>query len=271
MINVSVVLYNSNKQQVKHLLDVLAPSDQVKNIYLIDNSEKPDEEYKRLYVNKTKYVFNGKNLGYGAAHNIAIRETLKARIGYHLVVNSDIDFDRDILDEMAEFMKKNQDVGLLMPKVVYPNGELQYLCKLLPTPLDLIGRRFLPRKWMQKRMLHFELRDTGYNKIMNVPYLSGCFMLLRADALREVGMFDERFFMYPEDIDLTRRMHRSYKTLFFPSAVVVHNHERGSYKSKKLLKIHIINMCKYFNKYGWMFDKERSEVNKQTLRELGLK
>ena len=268
MINVSVVLYNSSKQQVKHLLDVLAPSAQVGHIYLIDNSEQPDEEYKRIYTKKTEYIFNGKNLGYGAAHNIGLRKTLKSRIGYHLVVNSDIDFDRQILEEMAEYMKKNKDVGMLMPKVLYPDGSLQYLCKLLPAPLDLIGRRFLPKKWMDKRMRRFELRDTGYCKPMNVPYLSGCFMLLRTEALRTTGLFDERFFMYPEDIDLTRRMHRDYKTMFYPWATIVHNHEHGSYKSKHLLKIHIKNMCLYFNKYGWLIDKERQEVNRQTLREL---
>ena len=270
MINVSIVLYHSDKMQVKHLLDTIAPSEQVGHIYLIDNSEEPDKEYTYLYKKKTEYIFNGQNLGYGAAHNIGIRKSLKLRVAYHLVVNTDIEFNREILDEMVDFMKQNRDVGQLMPKVVYPNGELQYLCKLLPTPLDLFGRRFLPKRMMRKRMERFELRRSGYDKIMDVPYLSGCFMLLRVEALRQVGMFDERFFMYPEDIDLTRRIHREFRTVFYPYVSVVHNHEQASYKNKQMLKIHIRNICLYFNKWGWLFDKERREVNKATMSAIGM-
>ena len=269
MINVSIVLYHSDKAQVKRLLDIVAPSKRVAHIYLIDNSEERDEEYTWLYKNKTEYIFNGKNLGYGAAHNIGLRKTLQQRIGYHLVVNTDIEFDREILDEMEDFMRKNQDVGMLMPKVTYPDGSLQYLCKLLPTPMDLIGRRFLPAWMTRKRMRRFELRDSGYDNIMNVPYLSGCFMLLKAAALKKAGLFDERFFMYPEDIDITRRIHREFLTLYYPNVSIVHNHEKASYKSKKLLKIHIENMCRYFNKWGWIFDNERCQVNKATLSAIG--
>ena len=265
MINVSVVLYHSDKQQVKRLLDIVAPSKQVAHIFLIDNSKKRDDEYERLHKNKTEYIFNGRNLGYGAAHNIGIRKTLKQQIGYHLVVNSDIEFERSILDEMAEFMRLNQNVGLLMPKVTYPNGEIQHLCKLLPTPLDLIGRRFLPPAMMRNRTEKFELRNTGYDKIMNVPYLSGCFMLLKTKALRETGLFDERFFMYPEDIDLTRRIHRKYLTIFYPRVSIIHNHKKASYHDRRLLRIHMVNMCRYFNKWGWIVDRERSKVNKATL------
>ena len=102
---------------------------------------------------------------------------------------------------------------------------------------------------------------------MNVPYLSGCFMLLRSEALKKVGLFDERFFMYPEDIDLTRRIREHYRTIFYPHVSVIHNHAQGSYKSKKLLWIHIINLIKYFNKWGWFCDKKRQLINKETLNQ----
>lgn len=90
-------------------------------------------------------------------------------------------------------------------------------------------------------------------------------MLLRAAALREVGLFDERFFMYPEDIDITRRIHRHFQTIFYPHVSIIHDHAQGSYKSPKLLWIHIINLCKYFNKWGWIIDRERKEVNKRVI------
>jgi GT2 family glycosyltransferase len=264
-INVSIVLYNHSLAEVALLAGTLRESSMVSNIFLIDNSPVYNSEFSMLPVT---YIFNNKNLGYGAAHNIAIRKTIDQKLPYHLVVNPDITFDPIILKNIVNFMDNNSDIGLLMPKVYYPNGEIQYLCKLLPTPADLIFRRFLPRKWAQKQIAKFEMRAWGYNRTMDVPYLSGCFMFLRTEAVRQAGMFDERFFMYPEDIDLTRRIHRKYRTVFYPEVSVVHQHAQGSYKNLKLLFIHVWNMIKYFNKWGWVFDKERREVNNETLKQL---
>jgi GT2 family glycosyltransferase len=111
------------------------------------------------------------------------------------------------------------------------------------------------------------MRASGYNKTMNVPYLSGCFMFLRVKALKEIGLFDERFFMYPEDIDLTRRIHSKYQTVFYPEVSVIHNHAQDSYKNYRMLWIHISNMVKYFNKWGWIFDSERRKVNNEYVRQ----
>jgi GT2 family glycosyltransferase len=93
-------------------------------------------------------------------------------------------------------------------------------------------------------------------------------MFLRTEALKTVGKFDEQFFMYPEDIDLTRRIHEKFRTVFYPSTVVTHYHTQGSYFSVKLLLIHIVNMIKYFNKWGWFFDKNRRDTNKKVLQQL---
>lgn len=158
-------------------------------------------------------------------------------------------------------MNENAEIGHLMPKVFYPDGNIQYLCKLLPTPFDLFFRRFLPEKWTRKRMNRFEMRESGYDRLMDVPYLSGCFMFLRVAALKEVGTFDERFFMYPEDIDLTRRIHRKYRTVFYPEVNIVHHHTRSSYKNSRMMWIHTQNLIRYFSKWGWFFDEERRRVN----------
>jgi GT2 family glycosyltransferase len=265
MLNASIVLYNHSLTEVATLVESLRKSEMVSEVFLIDNS--PTEQYELKELRAT-YIFNGKNIGYGAAHNIAIRRTLQQNLPYHLILNPDIVFDSSILEIIVEFMNNNSDVGLLMPKVYYPNGEIQYLCKLLPTPFDLIFRRFLPQSWTMKRTKKFELRASGYNHTIDVPYLSGCFMFLRTEAIQQVGMFDECFFMYPEDIDLSRRIHRKYRTVFYPDVSVIHQHAQGSYVEIKLLFIHIKNMIKYFNKWGWIFDKERRRVNKETLKQL---
>lgn len=106
---------------------------------------------------------------------------------------------------------------------------------------------------------------------MEVPYLSGCFMFIRTKVLEKVGLFDERFFMYLEDTDLSRRIHKISKTIYYPYVHIYHEYGKGSYKNLKLLKYHIDSAIKYFNKWGWFFDKERDFINKTTLKKLKYK
>lgn len=257
----SIVLYKHAPSFLEVLIERIVSSAIISKLYLIDNS--PTDDLKILADNnRIEYIFNNANIGYGPAHNIAMRKTLPFA-SYHIVLNPDVFFEAGTIEHIYEYMQHHAEVGHLMPKLMYPDGTLQYACKLLPAPADLIFRRFLPPFLTKTRMHCFEMRASGYNKILEVPYLSGSFMFLRVDALKKVGLFDERFFMYPEDIDLTRRIYRHFKTIFYPLATVVHTHERGSYKSLKLLWVHIVNMVKYFNKWGWFFDSERIAVNKK--------
>jgi GT2 family glycosyltransferase len=267
MLNISVVIYGHSYESIAKLIAYSSGSKQISTVFIIDNYPIQNKEWEKLSV---EYIFTGKNVGYGAGHNIAIRKTIAQKTPYHLVLNPDVEFDGKILDKLIEFLEENKNVGLVMPKVFYPNGELQYLCKLLPTPFNLFFRRFLPSSWTKRSNEKFELRSSGYNQVMDVPYLSGCFMLLRTSVLEEIGLFDERFFMYPEDIDLTRRIHQKYRTVFYPHVSIVHHHEKGSYKNGKLLFTHLWNIILYFNKWGWLFDRDRKKINKKTLQKLNL-
>jgi GT2 family glycosyltransferase len=263
----SIVTYNTKEDVLAKAINSFNEIQLDKKLIIVDNS--PTDKLKEMAeAYQAEYIHNIKNTGYGAAHNIALKRSLE-QAEYHLVFNPDIFWDKGTIENIYEYMQNNTNVGQLMPKVLYPNGELQYLCKLLPTPADLFFRRFLQGiRLLKNRNENFELRFTGYDKIMNIPYLSGCFMFFRTAALQKVGLFDERFFMYPEDIDITRRMHKLYKTLYYPQVYVYHDHAKESYATKKMLWLHIINMIKYFNKWGWIFDKERKEINCKTLENL---
>jgi GT2 family glycosyltransferase len=185
---------------------------------------------------------------------------------YHLVLNPDIFFDAGVLEAIFNYMEGNTDVGQVMPKIIYPTGNVQHLCKLLPAPFDLFARRFFP--WLpgaKSRNKKYELLDSGYNKVMNIPYLSGCFMFLRSSILPQIGYFDERIFMYIEDADLTRRIHYKYKTIFLPSVVVTHHYAKGSYKNFKLMLYNIHGAAVYFSKWGWLFDRDRKKINNAVL------
>lgn len=267
-ITASIVLYKNSPDLVAKAIKSFLNTDLNVFLYLVDNS--PDDRLKILAKDKRiKYLKNEKNVGFGIGHNRAIQDVID-NSKYHLVLNPDIYFDNGVLEKIFDFMEKNQEVGLLMPKIYYPDGNIQYLCKMLPTPFDIFIRRFLPLKsYVEKRNMRYELRFTGYNRIMDVPYLSGCFMFIRCSVLKEIGFFDERFFMYFEDTDLTRRIYRKYRTIFYPDVSVYHNYGKESYKSLRVLLIHIINAFIYFNKYGWFFDRERKIINKKLLEQLG--
>lgn len=263
MLNISIVLYHPNwEQEVLPLVEELLRVKCLHKLYLLDNSE-AREVYPKTVIkhSKLRYMHMPSNLGYGRAHNVALRESAYRRIDLHLVLNSDIRVKAEDIDAMHDWMMVNPQVGQLMPKVLNPDGTQQYLAKRLPTPLDVFGRRFLPAWLMAKRNKRYELRDKDLERPINAPYLSGCFMLLRTQAAVEAGLFDERYFMYPEDIDLTRSIHRNWLTLYYPEWTIVHNHAQASYKNKHMLRIHIQNMCRYFNKWGWLFDRERRLFN----------
>ena len=271
-LSASIVLYQTDLTPLKKVIDsYFACKSEALQLFLVDNS--PTDALKSvatMYPDKEiHYIFNNENMGYGKAHNIAIKKSMEQGLPYHIVLNPDVVIQEGTLEKLTHYMNERPDVGNIMPKIIYPNGQLQYLCKLLPSPIDLIFRRFIPfKKWRDKINKHFELHNFSYNQTMNIPILSGCFMFLRTEALEKVGLFDERFFMYMEDFDLNRRIHRAYKTIFFPEAVVVHEYQKASYKNIKLLKAHIKSAIYYFNKYGWFFDKERRIINAQTLQEI---
>lgn len=261
MITASIVTYHTNPNEVIQLVSSLI-NNNVNHIYIIDNSS---NDLLRNYIAKFDQLtyIHSKNIGYGNAHNIAIKESFKLNNTYHIIVNPDIIIPKnDTIDKLKKFMDSTTTCGLVMPLILYPNNEIQYLCKLLPSPKDLLIRRFLPSFLKNKNIDYkYELRYTKYNQVMEVPSLSGCFMFIRADILKEIGGFDKRFFMYAEDLDLCRRIGRISKTIFYPYTYVFHKYEKGSYKNFKLLKYHIISIIKYFNKWGWFFDKERKLTN----------
>lgn len=264
MLTISVVLYKTPASQIEAYLVSLSHIKIPYKLYVIDNS--PDSELHHLFsAVECEYTHLPQNPGYGAGHNVAIRRAIDAGSAYHIVMNTDLSFKNDVASPMVKYMEDHPRVGHLMPRILNPDGSIQRLCKLVPTPFDLFARMFFPSAIKAKLSQRFELHGSGYDKIMFVPYLSGCFMVLRTEALKEVGLFDERFFMYPEDIDLTRRIAVRYETIFFPECTVVHEHTASSKKSLRMLWVHVFNIVKYFNKWGWIFDRSRRTLNQKTL------
>ncbi len=265
MINVSIVTYFTPINDVINAVSICQKSPLVIRIYIIDNSPTDVLRNSLVHYRKVNYIHNPKNSGYGAGHNIAMKESLLKKIPFHLVLNADVNFDYKLLNKIVLFADKNRDIGLISPKMLFEDGSIQCSRKLLPTPINMFFRAFLP-KFLRTSIDHkFELVNFGYDDLLSVPYVSGAFMFLRTSTLDEIGLFDERFFMYPEDIDLSRRVAKLYQVIFVPDFVIVHKYGGATWKNITMFITHIVNMFRYFNKWGWIMDKDRCALNKRTL------
>ena len=250
MFTASIVIHDTPLPQLSLALESLYNTD-VSKIYLIDNGRGIDPQSLKKLDPRIVYQ-KVPNRGFGAAHNIAIREAINENSLFHLVLNPDVYWKgEDPLKLLIARLQLDSSIGLIAPKLLNPDGSLQYSCRRLPSPFDSFSRRFLPSFLIKKRMDRYLLKDYDHESELNVPYLLGAFMLFRIEALKDCGLFDERFFLYPEDIDITRRIHQKWKTLYFPTVSVYHEHQRASAKNPKLFLIHLVNMIRYFNKWGW--------------------
>lgn len=261
----SIVLFESKKEYAEKVIENFFATDLEVFLYLVDNSPTNELQYLAELDERIEYLHFPQNLGFGKGHNVAINKILgKSR--YHVVLNHDIEFNKQVLEELYSFMEKNEDIGSVMPKVLYESGEIQPLCKLLPTPLTLFSRRFARNNnFTEKLNERYELKEYNYKEILEVPNLSGCFMFIRNSVIQKTGGFDENFFLYLEDVDLNRRIGKIAKTIVYPYLTIKHHFQKGSYQNYHLLKHHIKSAVYYFNKWGWFFDKGRAVLNNKTI------
>ena len=257
-LSASIVAYRDSVPVLKRAISSFLESAPNSVLYLIDNS--PTDVLRHIVSSPhVVYVHCRKNIGFGAAHNIALRHAMRQST-YHLVLNPDVYFDPEVIPELLGFMDGHPDVGLVMPRVLNPDGSLQPLCRLLPTPWTLIARNFFP-PLAERENYTYELRFTDYRQLLDVPFLSGCFMFLRMSALEQTGLFDERYFLYGEDLDLCRRIHRHTRTVYYPDAVIYHDRQ----KTGNRFFHKVFNLSRYFSKWGWLYDEERQQINDRLL------
>ncbi len=269
-VTASVVLYGHRLDETRNLFERLSTDPAIARWAVIDNGGSAEALDHALSLGAL-CLRPGRNLGYGAAHNLALLNLADVGAEYHVILNPDIMLGNRSLTELAAVMNTRPDVGLLMPRVVYPDGSIQLLCKLLPAPFDLLLRRFAPafvKKLARKRIATFNLQNFDYKTPVSVPFLSGCFMFARRSVLDAVNGFDERFFLYMEDVDLCRRMATRSGLVYWPQVTVTHEHKMESYKNYRVLLLHLRSAITYFNKWGWIFDSKRRDINRATIEDL---
>jgi GT2 family glycosyltransferase len=262
----SIVLFNTPPAELTRSIEQFLAVPLKKHLCVIDNSPRPCE----LQVEQpnVSYHFMGSNLGYGRAHNLALRAAA-GKAAYNLVMNTDIVYTPEAVLRLHSYLQQHPQAGLAAPQMRYPDGSLQYVCRMLPTPANFFLRRFMPGSdWARRADETYELRFWDHQSHANLPYFQGSFLMLRTELCNQLGGFDERFFMYGEDIDLCRRIYEVGEAVYVPEAQVVHEYRRYSNRSWRGTWIGIQNNARYFNKWGWFFDRRRKQINNRVRRDL---
>ncbi len=244
-VSIGIVTYN-NQEKIKNAVSSIKQHTKKVDykLYVFDNGSKDATKSEVLNADKnTVFIENGKNLGFGKAHNLAI-PIINSK--YHAIVNPDIILNSDALSETVEYMEDNPDVVLAVPKIVFPDGTEQKLPKLKPKFIYLLARR---TPFFKAKAKEYIMENVEITKPLEIDQCTGCFMVIRTDVFKKLNGFDERFFMYMEDADLTLRAKQYGKTMLLPHISVIHEWERSSSKSLKYLMIHISSMIKFLWKH----------------------
>ena len=258
LVSVGIVTYN-NAQVIERTLTSLAEADSgglTVELLVRDNgsSDGTPALLARLQsqIDNLRILPGGQNVGYGRGHNDILSQ---ASGDVYVICNPDIVVGHKFFLQSVAFLRSHQDAGLMSPRMTFADGTLQHSNRQHPTLLDLALRRFLPssiRAPFKNRLAHYEMADRGYDSSYDVPFCSGALMVCRVQALHAVGGFDDRYFLYFEDADLSRELQRAgWRTVYCPDVSVVHGWQRSAHKSWRMMIILVRNAVRYFNKWGW--------------------
>lgn len=250
------IAYHPSRKEVANLESCLAKLPTNIGYAVVVNDYSPGEPVDSLALNSDKFITFQENIGYGRAANCLFAQ-LDTSPPYIAVLNTDIFWNSGTFENILTWINSNLNVGLLVPKILNERGEPQYLCKKNPTVLALFSRRFwhssIKPSWLQRYDEWFVMSSCNYDSVLDSTYLSGCCMVMRSSAFRQVGGFDERFFLYLEDADLCRSISKQFRCVHLPIVSVTHKWGRGNYLKLRLMFVNIISAWKYFSKWGWVF------------------
>ena len=248
-ISICIVTHN-NENNVLSVLNCIY--DYSKNFiletFVVDNnSADKTVELVRQYFPQVKLISLLQNKGFGFGHN---RVLSQIDSDFHVILNPDITFDTNIFEGLASYLERSLDVVMVVPQILNTDGSVQALPRRTPKFKYLIGGRLerfggVFKKWRDE----YTCSGENFDVPIEIDFCSGCFIMIRTDIFKKLNGFDERFVMYFEDADLTRRAQRYGKTVLHPDFCATHAWERASSKSFKYLCTHVDSMVKYFKKW----------------------
>jgi len=269
-LSVSIVLHHSCLAMLERVLQSLARSAEVAHaaacvdqvlVEVLDNSldevfshqalaaitAQPQSPFFRLVYRRL-----ADNRGFGAGHNAAIKSI---ESDFHLVLNPDAELAEDALRAGLARLQEDPGIVLLSPRVQRADGAQEFLCKRYPSVLVLLLRAFAPdfiRRPFRRRLHRYEMRDLCSGTAeADIPLASGCCMLVRTAALQSVGGFDDRYFLYFEDFDLSIRLGSQGRLVFSPAVQIVHHGGYAASKGFRHVNYFIRSGITFFREHGW--------------------
>lgn len=250
-VTIGIVTYNNLSEIDKVLYSVLNSIGIIdSDIYICDNnSSDGTANYIERNYPKINLIQNTENIGFGKAHNKIIK-LINSK--YHLILNPDIEFKKDVIAKLADIMDNNQEYVICSPKVYGTDGEIQYLPKKKPNLKYIISGKLETKfKCFKKIRDEYTLKNHDFCDDTEIDFCTGCFMFVRTEILKKVGGFDERYFLHFEDADLTLMMKKFGKTVHIPYVFVTHKWHRDNIKNSSVQKIAIKSMIKFLKKWSF--------------------
>ena len=256
---VSIIILNWNSErQVGACLASLSRglSEFSSEVIVVDNGS---QDQTCAVVRETRpdaqMLCNPENRGVAPARNQGIR---LAQGEYVLILDDDTVVRPGALDCLIRYMGEHPEAGLCGPKLIGADGELQLSCRRFPTLIDKLARR-LPSAAARKVTRTVEMADWDHQTIRQMDYVIGACQIIRRRALQEVGLFDERIFYGPEDVDICLRLRQAgWSVVYNPEAVIVHEERRMTRSpGSGLVWKHICGLGYYFWKHGYLLSRKR--------------
>lgn len=194
-------------------------------VFVVENCSDGSAEVARAHYPDCHVVRNASPRGFAANHNAAMR---RSHGRYILLLNPDTVVEADALETLVTFMDDHPGVGICGPQLRFPNGRIQLSCRRFPTWRSALARRTPLRPFLSKSSFnaYHLMTDVDHDREQAVDWMIGACLMVRRAAVEDVGLLDEGFFLYVEDIDWCYRMHRrGWSVVYVPSARVVHHHQ----------------------------------------------
>lgn len=255
IIIVNYCTYDLTKQTIESVINKKHPFSY--EIYVVDNASTDGslqnlkrDFYKESEEGLIKFIANEENRGFAHANNLAISQISSK---YILLLNSDTIVVDDCLEKCIEYMESDDTVGAVGCKVVLPDGTLDKACRRSFPDFNVSFYRMTGLSYIfpkSKRFGRYNLTYLDENETYEVDCLVGAFMMVRSAAIHHVGLLDETFFMYGEDIDWCYRIKEvGWKIVYYSDAEIIH-YKGASSKQKNILIYEFYRaMYLFYNKH----------------------
>lgn len=245
----SIVTYNNGDIIQECIQSILEHTKNIDfTLYVIDNGSTDETvDIIRRNFEQVKLICNERNTGFGHGHNKVLSQMDS---DYHVVINPDITLHSDVISKMCDYLDNHEDVMMITPKILNEDGTQQYLPKYCPSIRYVIISKLKPFRYLRKRYTR-EMEELSAPT--EVEFCTGCFFLMRSRDFKALSGFDDRFFMYCEDADLSRRVRKSGKIIFYPPVSVTHKWKRDNTGNIKGVFRFLSSLLKYFLKWGVEF------------------